>query len=245
MHPKSIEVFNRVEHKFMINRETYLKLREMLDGYVYEDGFSTNGGFYTICNIYYDTATDELIRKSLEKPIYKEKMRLRSYGQANSYSKVFLEIKKKYNGVVNKRRTTLQLNEADEFIKTYKHPPIKEYMNAQVLNEIEYFMNFYKPVPKVYIAYDRSALFCKDDPELRITFDTNIRTRRDELRLDSKIYGDQLLEDGCWLMEIKVHGAYPLWLVEILNKCGVQKNSFSKYGTEYKNYLKYNDNKVI
>lgn len=228
-----IEVFSRVEHKYIIDSAVYKNIRNQLKDYMYEDGFSTDGGFYTICNIYYDTATDELIRKSLEKPVYKEKLRLRSYGRADDDTKVFLEIKKKFKGVVNKRRTVLKLREAYDFTETYRQPEYRDYMNKQVLNELEYFMNHYKPVPKVFLAYDRAALFCKDDPELRITFDTNIRTRRDNLRLDSDDKGELLIDKGKWLMEIKVINAYPLWLVDILNSNGLFKTSFSKYGTEY------------
>ncbi|MDE5779913.1 MAG: polyphosphate polymerase domain-containing protein [Lachnospiraceae bacterium] len=228
-----IEVFSRVEHKYIIDSAVYKNIRNQLKDYMYEDGFSTDGGFYTICNIYYDTATDELIRKSLEKPVYKEKLRLRSYGRADDDTKVFLEIKKKFKGVVNKRRTVLKLKEAYDFTETYRQPEYRDYMNKQVLNELEYFMNHYKPVPKVFLAYDRAALFCKDDPELRITFDTNIRTRRDNLRLDLDDNGELLIDKGQWLMEIKVINAYPLWLVDILNSNGLFKTSFSKYGTEY------------
>lgn len=228
-----IEVFSRVEHKYIIDSAVYKNIRNQLKHYMYEDGFSTDGGFYTICNIYYDTATDELIRKSLEKPVYKEKLRLRSYGRADADTKVFLEIKKKFKGVVNKRRTVLKLREAYDFTETYRQPEYRNYMNKQVLNELEYFMNHYKPVPKVFLAYDRAALFCKDDPELRITFDTNIRARRDNLRLDSDDKGELIIDKDKWLMEIKVINAYPLWLVDILNSNGLFKTSFSKYGTEY------------
>lgn len=229
----AIEVFSRVEHKYIIDNATYNHIRNQLKDYMYEDGFSEDGGFYTICNIYYDTETDELIRKSLEKPVYKEKLRLRSYGRAEPDTNVFLEIKKKFKGVVNKRRTALKLYEAYEFAETYIQPEYKSYMNKQVLNELEYFMNYYRTVPKVFLAYDRAALFCKDNPELRITFDTNIRSRRDNLRLDASDDGEPLMDKDKWLMEIKVINAYPIWLVDILNSNGLFKTSFSKYGTEY------------
>lgn len=229
----AIEVFSRVEHKYIIDTDTYRNVREQLKNYMYEDGFSTDGGFYTICNIYYDTDTDELIRKSIEKPVYKEKLRLRSYGRAEPDTKVFLEIKKKFKGVVNKRRTVLSLREAYDFTETYKQPEYKSYMNKQVMDELEYFMNFYRPVPKVFLAYDRAALFCKDNPELRITFDSNIRARRDNLRLDADAKGESLVDKGMWIMEIKVINSYPLWLVDILNSNNLFKSSFSKYGTEY------------
>ncbi len=234
---KAIEVFSRVEHKYLIDDSTYHRICEQLKPYMYEDGFSRDGGFYTIWNIYYDTDTDELIRKSIEKPVYKEKLRLRSYGRAKPDSEVFLEIKKKFDGVVNKRRTRIKLYEAYEFIETYEQPQIKKYMNRQVLNELEFFMKFYQVKPKVFLAYDRAAMFCKDNPELRITFDKNIRTRRDNVRLDLNDEGELILDRDMWIMEIKVVNSYPLWLLDILNSNNLFKTSFSKYGTEYKRFL--------
>lgn len=234
----SIEVFSRVEHKFIINNDTYKNIRKQLEPFVYEDGFSKDGGYYTICNIYYDTDSDELIRKSIEKPVYKEKLRLRSYGRAEMDTKVFLEIKKKYDGVVNKRRTVIKLKDAYEFTETYKKPAIKKFMNEQVVNELEFFMNHYKTKPKVFLAYDRVALFGNDDIDLRITFDKNIRARRENVRLDSDDYGELILDEDKWIMEIKVVNAYPFWLLKILNDNGVYKSSFSKYGTEYIRYIR-------
>ena len=98
-------------------------------------------------------------------------------------------------------------------------------------------MKFYQIKPKVFIAYDRAAMFCKENPELRITFDKNIRTRRDDVRLDYTDDGDLILDRDMWIMEIKVVNSYPLWLIDILNNNKLFKTSFSKYGTEYKRYL--------
>lgn len=236
----SIEVFNRYEKKYMIDDDTYRMLLEELPKHMKGDKYNKDKEFYTICNIYYDTPSDELIRRSLDKPIYKEKLRLRSYGVPNPDTNVFLEIKKKYNGLVNKRRTTLRLEDAYRFVET-GNPPIDDAgYNQQVINEIKYFLHVYRELSqKVYIAYDRKAFFGVNEPDLRVTFDTNIRTRRENVKLEAGDYGDGILEAGKWLMEIKSINSMPLWLTEILNENEIKGKSFSKYGTEYTNTLKY------
>ncbi|MEA4816271.1 MAG: polyphosphate polymerase domain-containing protein [Lachnospiraceae bacterium] len=232
----SIEVFNRYEQKYMIPKNLYEDVLKKLDGYMVLDEHNKEKS-YTISNIYFDTDDDYLIRESLEKPKYKEKLRLRSYGVYNMDSKVFLEIKKKYNGLVNKRRTTLKLGEAYSFTSTGKKPALKPYMNPQVLNEIEYFLKIYDLSPKLYLAYDRVAFFGKEDGNLRISFDEKIRSRRTDLRLEHGDYGDPVINDDMLIMEIKTPTAQPLWLTHMLSEMEIRKVSFSKYGTEYKNYI--------
>lgn len=133
----AIEVFNRYEHKYILDRATYRQVIEIMDMHMELDKYNAGPKPYTIANIYYDTADDYLIRKSLSKPVYKEKLRLRAYGVPDRDTKVFLEIKKKYKGIVNKRRTTLKLDEAYRFIQSGRVPPIQDYMNEQeFLNEL-------------------------------------------------------------------------------------------------------------
>jgi SPX domain protein involved in polyphosphate accumulation len=230
----AIEVFNRYENKFIMNTSTYEKVLRTLDKYMELDEYNKTHEFYTISNIYYDTRDHHLIRKSLSKPKYKEKLRLRAYGVPSLDDKVYLEIKKKVCGLVNKRRTKLVLSEAYPFIASGEKPPYKKYMNKQVLNEIHYFLKSYELEPKLYLAYDRKAYFGIDNRDLRITFDTNIRTRRYDLRLESGDHGDKLLDDDIWLMEVKAEKTVPLWLCRMLSENSIYKRSFSKYGTEYK-----------
>lgn len=234
----AIEVFNRVEKKYLLPKEKYEDFLKCVKQYMDEDKFCIGNAMYAISNIYFDTWDDELIRRSTDKPVYKEKMRLRSYGIPKMDDKVFLEIKKKYRGVVNKRRTVLRLNEAYDFLLDGKIPQKSEYVNAQVLKELIYFMEYYKPVPKVYLAYDRKALFGKEDSNLRLTFDTNIRARREDVRLEAGDWGELLVGNDNYLMEIKTTGAMPIWMAELLNDMEIHCCSFSKYGTEYRNYLK-------
>lgn len=230
----AIEVFNRFEHKYLMDEKTFEKALKTLDLHMELDKYNKNHEPYTIANIYFDTDDDYLIRQSLSKPVYKEKLRLRAYGVPNEDTLVYLEIKKKFNGLVNKRRTALKLKEAYDFVRSGKCPEYKEYMNRQVVGEIEYFIFFYKPKPKVYIAYDRIAYFEKGNADLRISFDKNIRARRENIGLEKGDFGEKLIDDNLYLMEIKTSKAKPLWLCEMLNDLELKKSSFSKYGTEFK-----------
>lgn len=200
----AIEVFNRYEHKYILDRETYKKIIRIMDIRMEADKYNKNHKPYTIANIYYDTADDYLIRTSLSKPAYKEKLRLRAYGVPNEDDMVFLEIKKKYMGLVNKRRTALKLSESYEFINSGVPPERADYMNGQVLGEIEYFLLVRNVVPKLYLAYDRIAYFERGNPDLRISFDFGIRSRRYDVALELGDYGAPLLEvadDGIGISE--------------------------------------------
>ncbi|TYQ15439.1 UNVERIFIED_CONTAM: VTC domain-containing protein [Acetivibrio alkalicellulosi] len=230
----AIEVFNRYEKKFILTAKVYEEIQHILKQYMELDEYNKLHPYYTICNIYYDTMNNELIRKSISKPKYKEKLRLRGYGIPSLEEKVYLEIKKKVNGIVNKRRTKLALKEAYKYVYTCEKPEIKSYMNKQVLNEISYFLRLYNLVPKIYIAYDRKAYFGINNRDLRITFDTNIRTRRKDLRLEYGDYGEKLLPEDVYLMEVKAEKSIPIWLSRMLSDYKLFKTSFSKYGVEYK-----------
>lgn len=243
----AIEVFNRYEKKYMLNMDTYEKLLKRLEAYMIPDAYNQNGESYSISNIYYDTCDNLLIRNSIEGPVYKEKLRMRSYGTPDLKDHVFIEIKKKYQGVVNKRRTSIRLEDAYDYLDNGKQPDQSEEgckINGQVLREIDYFKAFYGLVPKVYLSYDRKAFFEKDDGDFRITFDTNIQTRRYDLRLESGSYGEQLLPANTFLMEIKISGAVPVWFTEIISELNIYPTSFSKYGTEYKKYVYNTYNKM-
>lgn len=229
-------VFNRYEKKFIISNSIYEQLLNRILAYMVPDRNNKNGGIYTICNIYYDTDNDYLIRKSIDKPVYKEKLRLRSYGIPDTDSEAFIEVKKKFKGIVNKRRITLPLSEAEDYLNN-NIMPSSEVMNSQIFKEIEYMRSRYTLVPKLYLSYDRRAYYCKDNEDLRITFDNNILARREDLRLEYGAYGKNILQEGYYIMEIKLSETFPMWLTDILSELKVYKTSFSKYGTEYKGYL--------
>ncbi len=233
----AIEVFNRYENKYLLDDTAYQQFNDRLLAYMELDEYNKQHPLYAISNIYFDTEHDTLIRKSIAKPKYKEKLRLRAYGVPKQGAQGYLELKKKVFGLVNKRRTPLRLDEAYEFVRSGMMPPIEDYMNKQVLHEIHYFLQRYELEPKVYLAYDRRALFCKNSRDLRITFDTNIRSRRYDLKLEYGDHGEPLLEPGRWLMEVKAEKTIPIWLSRMLSEHQMYRTSFSKYGNEYKKYI--------
>ncbi|WP_245156663.1 polyphosphate polymerase domain-containing protein [Clostridium aminobutyricum] len=233
----AIEVFNRVEKKYFVRGDQMVKVLDEIEKHMTPDKFNKGRQTYSICNIYFDTEDDYLIRTSLAKPDYKEKLRLRTYGTPSKDEKAFLEIKKKVNRVVNKRRTTIGLQEAYRFVENGGKIALTDEMNPQVLKELAYMVQHYKLQPKVMIAYDRLAYFEKGNSDLRISFDTNIRSRRDHVKLEEGSYGVALLEPNIWLMEIKTASAMPLWLTKLLTEEKINQVSFSKYGTEYKKYM--------
>ncbi len=222
------ETFQRVEKKYRLNREMNQKLRKQLEPHMKVDEY----GKSTICNVYYDTETWDLVRASIEKPVYKEKMRVRSYGTPGEKDKVFLELKRKYDGVVYKRRISLPYDEAVVYINHGIRP--NQPVNPQILKEFDYFQSQYHARPAMYLAYDRIATFGIEDPKLRITYDFDIRYRMEDRALRAGSAGIPILPEGDVIMEIKVGGAYPMWLVRILNQNKVYPTSFSKYGTAYK-----------
>lgn len=231
----AIEVFNRTEMKYCLTDEDKEALLSIIGNYMDSDPYNKGGQTYKICNLYLDTDADELIIKSLEKPIYKEKIRLRSYGTVQLTDTVYLESKKKYNSVVNKRRTPVILQDAYEYFEKGTLP-VNAKTNHQVLHEIDYTMKFYKLKPKVFISYDRLAFFEKGNSDFRLTIDTNIQSRRTDLGLEIPAWGNQLLPEGTWLMEAKAFKAFPLWFVQFLSSRKIFSTSFSKYGAEFKLY---------
>ena len=219
-------IFQRVEKKYMLTREQYEYLINAISPYMAPDRY----GETEIRHIYFDNADNELIETSLLKPTYKEKLRLRSYGVPKMDSTVFFEIKKKYRGIVYKRRISMKLKEAYAYIDGGKLP---ESIEGNIPTEIDYMMNRYRLSPKAFISYKRVAWTCESDPDLRITFDRDITSRYDDTRLESTADGHKILPKDTVLMEIKIPGAMPLWLAHILSEKNIFPHSFSKFGTAH------------
>ena len=234
----AIEIFNRFENKYMLDTGTFEKLEKSLWEYMCLDSYNKDHETYRITNLYYDTPDSHLIRTSLQKPKYKEKLRLRAYGTPTIEEKVYVEIKKKVVGRVNKRRSALLLKEAYDFLHSGTLPEERPDQNQQVLHEIGYLLNTHPLKPSLYLSYDRRAFFGVRDKGLRISFDCNIRTRRHDLTLEAGDQGTPLLGNDCWLMEIKVTDSIPIWLCQLLSEHKIYPTSFSKYGAEYRKSLK-------
>lgn len=226
---KDTFVFKRVEKKYRVSKYEKEQLLSEISEYLTPDPH----GRSTICSIYLDTPDFLLIRNSIEAKTYKEKLRLRCYGTPDKDDKVFLEIKKKFKGVVYKRRVSMTLSQAEDYLQSGLHPE-----NSQIMNEIDYAMRFYRqPAPAMLIAYERDAFYVKDMPNLRLTFDSNVRYRANDLHLDKGSSGIKIIPDDYYLLEIKTDGAMPLWLSHALSKLEILPSSFSKYGTAYREYF--------
>ena len=217
--------FKRIEQKYLLNERQLDMLMSSLAPLTVPDDW----GESRICNIYYDTPDYRVVRRSLEKPKYKEKLRLRTYGEPTGESAAFVEIKKKYRGVVFKRRVDMHYDEAVRYLDGAPPPE-----RCQITNEIDWFVCSNPGLrPSMLISYFRTALYAADDPELLITFDRHIMWRADRLDLREGVEGRELLGEGECLMEIKIPGAMPLWLAELLDRFGIYPVSFSKYGRAY------------
>ncbi|MCM1258744.1 MAG: polyphosphate polymerase domain-containing protein [Roseburia sp.] len=223
-------VFKRYELKYMLTEEKKSKVLEAMAPHMALDEF----GRSTIRNIYFDTDNYHLIRHSIEKPAYKEKLRIRSYSQAASGSAVFVELKKKYQHVVYKRRVSMPEKEAMAWVCQRHHCS----MASQISEEIDYFLDYYGALqPAVFLSYEREAYYSKDNSDFRITFDNNILCRQCDLSLRSQVYGAPILPEGMVLMEIKCSGGIPLWMTRALTEECIYKTSFSKYGTAYQTII--------
>ncbi len=231
---KDTFIFKRTEKKYRINTAQKEKLLAIIEDKLYPD----EHGKSTVCSLYLDTPSYLLIRNSIEARTYKEKLRLRSYGVPDGNTRVFLEIKKKFEGVVYKRRVSMPLDKAMAYINGGESP-----LQSQIMSEIDYAMGFYgHPKPSILVAYEREAFYVKEDPNVRLTFDSNIRYRNEDVYLEKGNHGTKILPDGDLVLEIKTAGAMPLWLSSALCELGIFPSSFSKCGNAYR--MIFENNKV-
>lgn len=221
----AIEVFRRIEQKYIVSKEEYETIIKLACDRLRKDPYfeSVNA------SIYFDTQNSDLIISSLDKPIYKEKVRVRSYGVSSLEDKVFLEIKRKYNGIVNKRRIIIKLKDF------YNYLDGKQGLigNKQIVKEIDYYFKYYNLIPNIYLAYDRKSYIGAEDNHFRVTFDTNVRSRTYDLNLEKGDYGDIHLNNK-YIMEVKSIKSMPLWFSSILSELKIYPSSYSKYGEIYK-----------
>lgn len=233
-------VFERMETKYLITYEQWSKLLKELRPHMQLDVY----GKHLITNIYYDTQQWNLIRQSMSKPVYKEKVRVRSYGTPTKKDQVYIELKKKFDGVVYKRRMDMRLEQAEKFLGHQK-VAVPNY-NSQIFHEFESVLSFYSDLkPAMYLSYKRLAYIGKLDESVRITFDQEILYRTEDLFLSSGPYGEPLLPENHLLMEIKICGAMPVWLAHILSEQQIYPGKFSKYANGYKDYLKKQEEPIM
>jgi len=228
---KFIYTFKRYEKKFLITKTQADLLLERIGDRMLPDEY----GETVICNLYYDTPDYLLIRRSLDKPRYKEKLRIRCYGVPQKNSVTFIEIKKKFQKVVYKRRLDTTYAKAVKYLETGEIDA-----SGQIKNELDWFLKSYNGLkPSTALFYTRKAFFDTENPELRITIDKDIMWRRDDLDLTLGAYGEPLMEDENRLLEIKIPGAVPVWLAHLLSELGIFPISYSKYGKAFLSFISH------
>lgn len=230
------EVFNRHELKYLIDYDTYIMLLEALKPYISIDINGDKNGYYTISNIYYDTKDNLFHQEKMLKQSFRQKLRLRTYNKVDLNDGAFLEIKKKYKKVVNKRRTFIKLKDAYEFLSSKEDistiSPF-EVSNHQILKEIGFLKNFYQLEPKMVLCYERQAFQTIEDDDIRITFDKNLRRREYNFRLENGSDGEIFVDPNIFILEVKLSGRVPLWLSRILSEFSCKMQSFSKYSNSH------------
>ncbi len=228
------KIFRRYELKYLLTIEQFNIIKNIIELYMNKEKFFNS----TIRNVYYDTPNYYLIRNSIEKPEYKEKIRIRSYKTVEETEEVFVELKKKYKKVVYKRREILPYNQARMFLEQKVIPN-----DLQITKEINYVIEYYKNLrPTLFLSYQRMAYIGKDDLNFRITFDKNIIWRTYDIDLTKEVKGEYLLPTDVILMEVKTLLGLPRWLLDFLGENKIYKQSFSKYGNAYKKILENKEN---
>ena len=224
--------------------KTYKKKDEYQDSEVY--------------NIYFDTDNYDLIVQSIDHPVFKEKLRARSY---DGYDKVFLEIKTKILGRVYrekflegddmmrdnnlgfKRRVLITHQDFDELVsgkttaEALANRDVEKISDIQIAREVDYLIQHFGLKPKILIYYKRKSY--KDGNELRVTFDTDLKYRDKSLKF-AKNSADKALfsDDKNIIMEIKAQNAMPLWLAKTLSAEKIYPVQFSKIGKIYEKIRK-------
>ncbi len=222
---KNNQIFKRWELKYILTIDQYKKLILLMKKHMIQDKYKR----HKISNIYFDTKNYEIIRSSIEKPFYKEKLRIRKY---NDNTSVFIELKKKFNGIVYKRRIEVEDDILDKNIYNLTQ-------KTQINNEINYFLKIHEEIDaRVYLSYERDAYYGKIDKEFRMTFDFNIKYRGEGISfLEDKNRDKEVLSREYVLLEVKTAKGLPFWLLDFFSSNKIYKTSFSKYGTAYKKFI--------
>lgn len=228
----TLEIFRRVEQKYLITVSQYEQLVEQMGDRMRNDKNGTNGR-YTVASLYFDNAEKSIYFETKNKLKYRQKLRLRVYDSATEETTAFFEVKQKHNKVVNKRRLRMPLKEAYRYLEPNHDPDLTQYdtTNTQVLKEIDYFKKYYNLEPEMVVSYDRHAMHGADNDDLRLTFDMNLRCRKDDLRLDHGPYGENFIDKNLVVLEVKVESSVPLWLTRILQSLDCEQRSASKFCT--------------
>ena len=222
-----MNIFRRVEQKYLITSEQYNALMEALGDKLVKDEYFYND----IYNLYLDAPDHRLIIQSIEKPMYKEKFRVRSYGLAeNEDSKVYLEIKKKFGGTSHKRRISMTLGEFYKYMEKGNRP---KNANPITLAELDYDFEKYNLQPSILINYERYSYYFRGNKDLRVTFDHNVKYRVKKPDLTNGDDMHHIIDKDMYIMEIKSLDSLPIKLSQLLAKLKIYPRGFSKPKNAY------------
>ncbi|MDR3276586.1 MAG: polyphosphate polymerase domain-containing protein [Treponema sp.] len=211
--------FRRYEKKYQLNAFQYYELSESLKGLAETDEY----GFSDIYSLYFDTEDYRIMRRCIDAKGYKEKLRLRAYGLPGPEGWVYLELKKKLQGLTYKRRLPLRYGE----LAAYLDERCAQQQYGQIDNEIDWFIRTHRPGPRFQVAYKRLALRGIEDPEFRVTFDSHIRCCPSGLDFAGS-NTVPMIGAGEYIMEIKCIAAIPGCLSRQLSALRIFPVSFSK-----------------
>lgn len=228
----ALEIFTRKEQKYLITKQQY---QELVDRILPRMRPDKNGveGKYTVTSLYFESPDKQIYFETKNKIKYRQKLRLRVYDSTDINGIAFFEVKQKHNKVVNKRRMLIPLREAKKYLAQGFSEPLEKYetSNEQVLREIHYFRQLYHLKPEMIVSYYRHALHGVEDAELRMTFDFNLRCRKEDLLLEHGPYGRQFIDDNLVILEVKVNDSVPLWLARVLQELDCEQRGASKFCT--------------
>lgn len=249
-----LEVFERHEEKYLLSVVDRRRLLERIGAHLSRDVYFDT----TVCSLYYDTPDHLLVNRSLGSPVYKEKLRVRSYGVPTASDLVFVEIKKKFRGIVYKRRVACSAAAAhvylsgvsfDEAAQCYPLDAEQRALTAksrQIVSELDFMrQRYFMLEPSMLVSVHRLSYLTDDENPLRLTFDDDVRWRDDHLDLSSGVFGTRLIDEGQTLMEVKCAGAYPVWLVKALDRTELYPQPFSKYGKVYQTAFAHTAEPVV
>ncbi|WP_010096308.1 polyphosphate polymerase domain-containing protein [Ornithinibacillus scapharcae] len=227
-----LEIFTRREQKYLITKLQYEILVDLMTPHMQHDKFGNNGK-YTVTSLYFDNANHDIYFETKNKLRFRQKLRLRIYDDTDIDGRAFFEVKQKYNNVVNKRRTAIPLKSAYHYINKPSEDLEEKYevSNYQIFKEIHHFRKLYKLNPEMVVSYDRHAFQSKADPDLRVTFDANLRCRKHHLNIEYGSYGDNFIDPNLIVLEVKVSNSVPLWLTRFLQDLECEQRSASKFCT--------------
>jgi SPX domain protein involved in polyphosphate accumulation len=225
---------DRFELKYLTRFDTYQRIIRQLDPYAERDGYAGELGRYSIISLYYDSPELACYWDKINGVPYRNKLRIRQYGSMAGSDDAYIEVKQKLLASIRKIRTRMKLTQAyDLLAAAHQRAETSEVIDRspedEVLNHVMYLRSLYNLEPKAIISYEREPYVGRYDHHLRMTFDLNLRSRAEDLRLESGPWGKYIMSPDIVLVEMKVDGRIPEWFISLVAEHNLEPCRFSKY----------------